>query len=84
MWHVRLFPDGHRPPALRVADETAHHPLGEGFLRVPTKDGDDVLIKCFWTPSLPAMILSPDATGKQLHCAGFSSYSSFYGGQSYV
>jgi hypothetical protein len=63
---------------LAVADNRKHYPTKQGYLRVPTLDGD-TLVPCYYTSTLPATIISPDAAGRALHCQGYTSVSSFDG-----
>ena len=65
-------------PHLRVADDTLHQPSGYGFLKVPMSNPEGVvLVKTFYTPAIPATILSPDALGRHLDCRGYGTYSDF-------
>ena len=49
LWHYRLLPADYKPPALKVADNTAHYPIGYGYLKVPCLTGDGhKLILCFY------------------------------------
>jgi hypothetical protein len=62
---------------LSVADNCKHYPTKQGYLRVPTMDGD-TLIPCYYTSTLlQATMISPDAAGKALHCQGYTSVSLF-------
>jgi hypothetical protein len=76
LWHVTDVPRG--SVVLAVADNRKHYPTKQGYLRVPTMTGD-TLIPCYYTSTLPATIISPDATGRALHCQGYTSVSSFDG-----
>jgi hypothetical protein len=76
LWHVRDIPRG--SIVLAVADNRKHYPTKQGFLCVPTLDGS-TLLPCYYTPTLPATIISPDAAGRALHCQGYTSVSSFDG-----
>jgi len=59
---------------LQVADDTAHHPIGIGYLKVPIIEALGYLtVWTFYTPSLPATILSPTSIALDLHCLGYSS-----------
>lgn len=49
------------PPVLRVADKRPHRPTHQGYLCVRTSKGP-TLVSTYLTQSLPATILSPDAT----------------------
>ena len=81
LWHLKWIPQGElRNTALRVADDRAHHPTAHGFLRVPTDSiSGFCMVQCYYTPTLPATILSPHAMGRQLHCRGYTSISNFDG-----
>ena len=81
LWHVKWIPEGERRnTALRVADDRAHHPTAQGFLRVPTDSISGFrMVRSYYTPTLPATILSPQAMGSLFHCRGYISISSFDG-----
>ena len=81
LWHLKWIPQGElRNTALRVADDRAHHPTAHGFLRVPTDSISGFrMVRSYYTPTLPATILSPHAMGRQLHCRGYTSISNFDG-----
>jgi hypothetical protein len=65
---------------LRVADNTPHTPQGFGYLRVPAGTLQGYIeVKCYWTPSMPATILSPYAIGTQNACRGYSICNHFDG-----
>ena len=57
-------------PALHVTDAHPHYPTGEGYLCIPDLHGGYMLVQCFYTPSLPATILSLDAAGHEVGCWG--------------
>jgi hypothetical protein len=65
LWDYRDLSPEERRPVLRVADSRAHHPIGIGSLHVPTTGtcatGGYHVATCYYTPSLPATILSPRA-----------------------
>jgi len=45
---------------LQVTDDTPHHPTGIGYLKVPIVEPPGYAdVQTFYTPSLPAMIISP-------------------------
>ena len=71
-------------PALHVADACPHYLTGEGYLCVPALQGGHTLIQCFYTPSLPATILSLDAAGHELGCCSWSCCLHFFGGSCFV
>jgi hypothetical protein len=78
LWYVSDIVRG--SVVLAVADNRKHYPSKQGYLRVPTVDGD-ALIPCYYTSTLPATIISPDAAGKALHCQGYTSVSLFDGSE---
>ena len=86
LWHIRDLTTLERRVALRVADKTAHYPQKVGYLKVPTRSTDNfcdrgfTFIRCYWTPSLPATIISPSDSGKALGCDGYSTTTSFADG----
>ena len=77
LWHVEDIP--HRSVILKVADNHPHYPQKQGYLCVPTPDTSTgtTLVPCYFTPSLPATIISPDAAGRALGCHGYTSLSLF-------
>lgn len=79
LWHVTDISIG--SIVLAVADGHKHYPTKLGYLRVSTHTGNDgsTLIPCYYTPTLPATIISPDAAGRSLHCQGYTSVSTFDG-----
>lgn len=81
LWGYRALSAEEQRPVLRVADSRAHHPVGVGFLRVPTRDSPGYrLTKCFYTPSLPATILSPSSMAREHRCtAGYTTTFTFDG-----
>jgi hypothetical protein len=78
LWFYHVFAESERRQTLQVADNTKHHPVGFGFLCVPTTTGS-CFIRCLHTPTLPATIVSPFDAGIQHGCCGYSSTSSFDG-----
>jgi hypothetical protein len=64
---------------LQVADNHRHCPTGIGFLCFPTASDDKCFIRCLYTPSLPATIVSPHDAGIQYKCTGYSCASNFDG-----
>ena len=70
-----------RTVRLKVADDTVHIPSGIGYLKVPCKKGSGHLfVRCFYTPQIPATILSPDSVAKSLGCQGYSTFSNLVNG----
>jgi hypothetical protein len=81
LWDYHVLSAEEQRPILKVADARAHHPVGVGFLRVPTEGSKGYhLAKCFYTPSLPATILSPSSMARE-HCcsAGYTTTLAFNG-----
>jgi hypothetical protein len=65
LWHLEWIPTGSCIATLQVADNTADYPTAIVFLRVPTDDAIGYrMCRCYFTPTLPATILSPDAIGE--------------------
>ena len=82
-YHIFGDSERHKAPLLRVADDTTHRPKGMGYLRLPTSGTRNFLeIACYYTPEIPATIISPDAIGKALDCVGYQTYSDFQGDRS--
>ena len=84
LWGYRDFTDEEllATPRLRVADDTVHIPTQPGYLKVPCSDGGQSrFVKTFFTPEIPATILSPDAMGRELGCKGYHTYSDFRKGR---
>ena len=81
LWHLQWIPSTqHHLITLKVADNRSHHPTAIGCLHIPTSDSLGYrLITCYYTPTLPATIISPDAMGVQLDCSGYTSVSNFDG-----
>jgi hypothetical protein len=84
LWFYREFTSTKRPQMLQVANQCQHHQVGIGFLRIPTaplqpEQHDTCFIRCLFTPTLPAMIVSPFDIGLQYNCSGYSCTSNFDG-----
>jgi hypothetical protein len=78
LWHMQYFAKDAKVATLRVADETAHYPTGYGYLKVPSLTGEGhEMVACFYTPTLPATLLSPDRVGHANGCEGYSTLSLF-------
>jgi hypothetical protein len=61
-----------------VADNTPHMPQGIGYLRIPAGTELGYLdIKCYWTSTIPATILSPYAIETQFKCCRYSIRNDF-------
>jgi len=68
------------PFILQVADKFEHHAQGWGYILVPSDTTYGYTeVHCLYTPTLEAVILSPDYSGKFLHCRGYVSVSNFDG-----
>ena len=66
-YHEYTAEEAKRVPRLKVADDTLHRPIGEGYLKVPCKGTPPYrFVKTFYTPPIPATIVSPDALGSDL------------------
>ena len=61
---------------LRVADGSVYTPSHQGYLCVPTRDGEPKFVPCFYTPEIDATIVSPFRTCEASHCRGVSTYVS--------
>ena len=62
---------------LKVADDSIHVPSGVGYLKIPSRTSPFYLyVKCYFTPQIPATIVSPDAMAKSLDCTGYATFSS--------
>jgi hypothetical protein len=79
LWFYHRFTNDETPQQLQVADNHQHCPEGIGFLRIPTQNLDSCYVRCLYTPSLPATIVSPYDVGVQYGCCGYSCTSSFDG-----
>jgi len=78
LWEFQLLHDS--DTTLWVADDTAHHPTGIGFLKVPILDKSGFLLICtFYTPSLPMTIISPSSITSDIGCDGYSSFANLDG-----
>ncbi len=81
LWSYREFDTAarSRAPRLRVADDTVHVPTGIGYSCIPTHhSGRHVFVPTYFTPEIPATILSPYALGKALDCNGYQTFSDFH------
>ena len=71
-----------RVTRLRVADDTIHIPSGRGYLKVPCNETPGFLfVECYYTPEIPATILSPNALAKSFDCSKYCSFSDLIHGQ---
>jgi len=65
---------------LRVADDTPHHPVGVGFVKVPISGiPDSLFVRTFYTPTLPATILSPASITSDTGYSGYTSFANLNG-----
>ena len=61
---------------LKVADDSIHVPTGIGYLKVPcTTSPGYMFVETFYTPEIPATILSPHMMAKVLSCRGYETFS---------
>jgi hypothetical protein len=84
LWYFRSFESNEHPQALQVADHNRHRPTGTGFLRIPIlqrAEQTTCLVRCLYTPTLPATIVSPFDLGIQYRCNGYSCESKFSGAE---
>jgi hypothetical protein len=84
LWYYRSFTPNEHPQVLQVADRNRHRPTGIGFLCIPIlqrADQTTCLVRCLYTPTLPAMIVSPFDLGTQYQCNGYSYESRFNGSE---
>ena len=67
-------------PKLRVADARAHIPthIGKMYLESTNQDRP-IAVPCFYTPSLPATIISPSSITKFLSGTGYSARANLSG-----
>jgi len=75
LFHYRSLPA--KSATLKVADNTPHYPIGSGYLRVAayTVSGY-IMVPTFYTPTLPATIVSPSDLGSKLGCSSFTTFAS--------
>ena len=66
-------------PKLRVADSRAHIPTHTGKMYLQTTSARPVIVQCFYTPSLPATILSPTSIAKRERGTGYSATANLSG-----
>ena len=80
LWSYRQYTDDEHSQVtrLKVADDTVHIPTGIGYLKVPcSRSGMHKFVRTYYTPEIPATILSPDAMGRELDCQGCQTCSDF-------
>jgi len=62
---------------LKVADNTPHYPIGSGYLHVAAHTAAGyIMVPTFYTPTLPATIVSPSDLGSKLGCLSFTTFAS--------
>ena len=67
-------------PRLRVADDSVYRPTGMGQLKVPVdSSGHFMYIHTYYTPEIPATIMSPDNVARSYGCRGYGTFSDFVG-----
>ena len=67
-------------PRFKVADGSLHLPVGVGFLKVPLQPPYSfVFVKTYYTPGIPATIISPHAMATALGCQGYTAVSDLVG-----
>ena len=74
LWFCRRI--RHMETVLKVADGARYSPTHEGYLCVPSRDGQHQFVPCFFTPEIEATILSPFRTCTATNCRGVSTYVS--------
>jgi hypothetical protein len=83
LWYYRQFTATKQPQTLQVADRHQHQPEGIGFLCVPIKLRDTTaaicFVRCLYTPTLSATIISPHNVSTQYNCIRYSCASNFDG-----
>ncbi len=70
-WSYHEFTEDERRRVLnlRVADNAIYRPTGYGYLCIPrSKTQDHHYVTAYYTPEIPATILSPHTIGKALSC----------------
>ena len=78
LWHYHEYDEAERPksPRLKVADDTVHRPDGYGYLKVPCDSAPGYLfVLTYYTPAIPATIMSPDDMCRALKCRGYQTFS---------
>jgi len=74
LWDFKLLQNV--TTTLCVTDDTPHHPIGIGFLKVPMHGSPDyLLVQTFYTPTLPAIILSPASITTATGCQSYTSFA---------
>ena len=72
-----------RVPRLCVADNSVYRPQGSGYLQLPIDgSGQSMFIHTYYTPEIPATIMSPDNVAKSYGCKGYGTFSDFAGDSS--
>lgn len=78
LWSYHPFSEDERrkAPRLKVADDTVHIPLGYGYIKIPCDTAPGYLfILAYYTPAIPAVIVSPDDMCRALNCRAYQTYS---------
>ena len=77
LWSYHAFSDEDRDTRvtrLKVADDTIHIPTGCGFLKIPCESGPGFMfVEAYFTPEIPATLVSPDAICRRANCWGYST-----------
>ena len=77
IWSYHEFSDEARDTRvtrLKVADDTIHIPTGCGFLKIPCESGPGFMfVETYYTPEIPATLVSPDAICRRAGCWGYST-----------
>ena len=83
-YHEYTTPESKTVPLLCVADAESYHPHGISLLRVPTTSKNFVFVPTYYTPDIPATILSPDAAAQAYGCTSYLTCSEFTGKNCYL
>lgn len=71
-------------PLLRVADNQAHSPVGEGHICIPDRQGNKRYFRQYHCPGIPHLIVSSHSIAKQYNCGGFLLSGRLDKRQSYI
>ena len=85
LWGYRPASEAEREmlPSLQVADGTKHKPSGHGYIKIPARyPHGHMYVPAYYTPEIPATIVSPDSMGKAYACQGYMTFSDFQGNAS--
>ena len=61
----------------RVADGTLHASVGYGYVKLRAKSGRVLRHRMWYTPTIPATVISPPALGREYCCDGYVSVGMF-------